>query len=235
MTELEWLEGNGGLDQAGVQSPFHSLLKEVHAAKPIIVSRLHPRGSLLFSEGQPARGVYVLRAGRAKVSISSSAGKVLLLKIARAGDLLGLNSTLGDSCYEATVQALDSCLTDFISQADFMDLLNRSNEARIAVSAALSKELTETSERVRQLFLPRSTREKLARLLIKWCDELGDAGPNEIRINSGLTQEEIAQMICSTRETVTRLFAEFKRKRILTLADNSIIVRNRKALEMLAC
>jgi CRP/FNR family cyclic AMP-dependent transcriptional regulator len=212
-----------------------SLLKEILGRQDIKLSSLHRRGTVLFSEGQPVRGVYVLRVGRAKVSISSSAGKVLLLRIAQPGDLLGVNSTLKNSPYDATVETLEPCRTDFISGSDFIDLLDRSKGARIRASDALSKELTEIFERVRYLLLPKSTGEKLARLLLKWCDELGQVRPKGIRVSHGLTQEEIAQMICASRETVTRLFAELKRKRIVSLAENAIIVRNRKALESLAC
>ncbi|MCM3873779.1 MAG: Crp/Fnr family transcriptional regulator [Pyrinomonadaceae bacterium] len=211
-----------------------SLPKEIHESKDIRVSNLHRRGAVLFSEGQHPRGVYVLRVGRAKVSMSSSEGKVWLLRIAQPGDLLGLNSALKDSPYDATVEALEPCCTDFISRPDFMDLLGRSEKSRLQVSEALSKELTEVLEHARSLLLPKTTGERLAKLLVKWCNERGEAGPDGIRVNSGLTQEEIAQMICATRETVTRLFAELKRKQIVSLTDNAILVRNRKSLDALA-
>ena len=235
MTEVERLKSESGGAQSNEPSLYESLLKEIHAAQHVPVSSLHPRGSVFFSEGQQARGIYMLRAGRAKVSVSSAAGKVLLLKIVRGGDLLGLNATLRNSNYEATVQTLEPCVIDFISGFDLRQLLTRSDSVRLAVTAALSQELTETFELVRYLTLARSTTEKLSRLLIKWCDEVYDSGRQEIRINPGLTQEEIAQMIGTSRETVTRLFAEFRRKQIVSPAGNSIIVRNREALAILAC
>jgi CRP/FNR family cyclic AMP-dependent transcriptional regulator len=228
--QLEVDEGFGGLSFDD-RLPCDSLFKEIHGSEEIKLSSLHRRGAVLFSEGQQAHGVYVLRAGRAKVSISSSAGRVLILRIAQAGDILGVNSALKDSPYDATVETLEPCRTDFILRSDFMDLLDRSKRARIGVSEALSKELTDAVEHARSLLLPRSTGEKLARLLLKWCDERGEVRPEGIRVNLGLTQEEIAQMICTSRETVTRLFAELKRKRIVSLADNAIFVHNRKALE----
>jgi CRP/FNR family transcriptional regulator len=232
--QLEVDEGFGGttIDD---RLTGDSLIREIHGSKDIKLSSLHPRGAVLFSEGQQARGVYVLRAGRAKVSISSSEGKVLILRIAHAGNLLGVNSVLKGSRYDATVETLEPCHTDFISRTDFIALLDRSEKARIGVSDALSSELTELAEHVRSLLLPKSTREKLARLLLRWCDESGEAGPEGISVNPGLTHEEIAQMICASRETVTRLFAELKHKRIVSLAHNAIFVRNLKALESLSC
>src|SRR6266480_1298596 len=91
--------------------------------------------------------------------------------------------------------------------------------------------LTQLVEHTRLLFLSQSASEKLARLLVRWCDELGKRTPQGIRITSGLTHEEIGQMICASRETVTRVLGELKRKHIVNLVGNSIFVRNRKALE----
>jgi CRP/FNR family transcriptional regulator len=237
MPSAKQLEVDEGFGEVTVDDrlPCDSLLKEIHGSEDIKLSSLHRRGAVLFSEGQQAQGVYVLRAGRVKVSISSSEGKVLILRIAQAGDLLGVNSALKDSPYDATVETLEPCRTDFISRSDFIDMLDRSQRARIGLSEALSKELTEVVEHARSLLLPRSTGEKLARLLLKWCDERGEIRPEGIRVNPGLTQAEIAQMICTSRETVTRLFAELKRKRIVSLANRAIFVHNRNALESLAC
>jgi CRP-like cAMP-binding protein len=82
--------------------------------------------------------------------------------------------------------------------------------------------------------LSQSAAEKLARLLIRWCDEVGKSTPQGIRVNPGLTHEEMGQMICTSRETVTRLLNEFRRQSIVHLARNSILVRNRQALASVA-
>lgn len=198
------------------------------------VSKHYPRGAVLFAEGQPAGGVYVLCAGRAKVSISSSEGKTVILRIAQRGDLLGVNSVLKALPYEATVETLERCRIDFVSRADFIKLLDKSKTARVEVSRALGSELSDVVERARSLLLSQSAAEKLARLLLKWCDDLGKPTPQGIRLNHGLTQEEIAQMICTSRETVSRLLTGLRRKQIVRLNGTGIFVRNRAALELVA-
>lgn len=217
------------------RSPSAELVKEIQRFTDVKLSRPHRRGAMLFSEGQKAGGIYLLRAGRVKVSTSSPEGKVLILRIVRASDILGLNSGLNGSRYDTTVETLEVCRTDFISCTDFMRLLDRSKKARIGVYSALSREVTEFVEHSRSVLLPRSTMGKLAKLLIKWCDECDRSALEGTWVNPGLTHEEIAQMICASRETVTRLFSELKRKHVLSLAGNAIFIRNRKALESLAC
>ncbi len=200
----------------------------------IKLTSIHPRGAVLFAEGQPGDGVYLLRSGRAKVSISSAAGKTLILRVVQAGALLGVNSVVKDVPHEVTVETIERCRIDFISRTDFMKLLDKTDPALVAVANTLGNELSDLVENLRSLLLSQSAAEKLARLLLKWCDEHGELGPEGVRVHFGLTHEEIAQMICVSRETVTRLFAELRRKHIVGFANNAMHVRNRKALESLA-
>lgn len=224
------------VEEAGAPTPSQcqSLLQDFVGFEDVKLSSIYPRGAILFAEGQPAKGVYALCSGRAKVSVSSSEGKKVILCIAQAGDMLGVNSVLNNLPYEVTVEVLERCRIDFISSADVINLLDRSKTARARVWQALGKELSEVVDRVRSLLLSQSSEGKLARLLLEWCDDFGHPTSQGVRINHGLTQEEIAQMICASRETVSRLLTEMKRKDILEFNGNGIFVRDRGRLELLA-
>lgn len=198
------------------------------------VSKYYARGSVLFTEGQQPRGVYVLREGRAKVSVASAEGKTFVLRIAEVGDLLGVHSILMGRPSGATVETIERCRIDFVSRDDFVKLLNRDQHAYLGVAQALSNKLNGVMEHARLLLLSESATEKLARLLVRWCDEHGTSTPQGIRINSGLTHEDMAQMICASRETVTRVLGELRRRRIVRVVDNTLFVRNLEGLASLA-
>lgn len=221
-------------DEVAVGRPCDSPISEIRGLDNVKIGKYHPRGSVLFVEGQPPRGVFVLCEGRAKVSIASAEGKTLVLRIAQRGDLLGINATLTGRPYGATAETLERCRIDFISREDLLRLLERDKKAYLGVAQSLSLKLSGIVEHTRMLLLSQSASEKLARLLVRWCDEIGKRTPQGVRIAAGLTQEEIAQMICASRETVTRVFSEFKRKQIISLVGNAIFVRNRKVLESVA-
>lgn len=206
-------------------------LQDFDGFEDIKLSSIRPRGTVLFTEGQSSTGVYVLCAGRAKLSISSSEGKTVIMRLAGPGDLLGVNSVLKNLPYEATVVTLERCRIAFVARAGFISLLDTNHAARLRVSQSLCNELSDLVERTRLLLLSQSAEEKLVRLLLKWCDELGEPTPEGIRINHGLTHEEIAQMICGSRETVSRLFTKLRRKQIVRLNGTGIYVYNRAALE----
>lgn len=209
------------------------LLQLFMGFEDIRLTSIYPRGTVLFAECQPADGIYLLCSGRVKISISSAVGKKTILRIQQAGSLLGVNSVFKDVPYDVTVETLERCRIDFVSRSNFMKLLDRSEAARVGVAHTLSNELSDLVEHMRSLFLSQSASERLVRLLLKWCDEQGALEPKSVRLNPALTHEEIGQLIGVTRETVTRLFAELKRKRIVSFADNAIFVRDPNRLESL--
>ncbi|HEY6248026.1 MAG TPA: Crp/Fnr family transcriptional regulator [Pyrinomonadaceae bacterium] len=223
-----------GKHENSARASSNSALSELRGLDHVKVSKNYARGTALFVEGQQPRGLFILSKGRVKVSIASPEGKTLILRIARPGDLLGINASLSGRPYSTTAETLERCTVDFISRTDLLRLLERDKQFYVEVAQALSLKLSNVVEHTRLLFLAQSSAEKLARLLVKWCDEHGTRTGNGICINYSLTHEEMGQMICASRETVTRLLAELKRKKIVNLVDNTIIVRNREALESVA-
>jgi len=195
------------------------------------LSTIHPRGTTLFVEGQQAQGVYLVVAGAVKVSISSAQGRVLILRIAQPGDLLGVRSTLLGSSCQATAETLRQCRTVFIPKAEFIALHDRDEHVKRAVLGALGDYLSALIDGTRRLMLSETAAEKLARLLLKWCDEHGVVEARGIRIRNDFTQEEMANMICTSRETVTRLLGEFSRDGLIKMAANSLFINSRCGLE----
>ena len=211
-----------------IPADLHLLLREIRGANIHNLNALHGRGSILFAEGEPARGVYILRTGRATVSISSSEGRIVMLRMAQAGDVLGLNAVLRKSPYDTTAKAIEPCRTDFISRADLIELMQQSQAAAQVILKILSRELNELTDRAKLLLLPQTVSGRLARLLLEWSKR------NGLRLDKVFTHEEIAQMICSSRETVTRLLATLARQQVIRVTSDSILIRDRRALEKIA-
>ena len=226
---------NETIDQAqiaidGAGADFRSLVQAIHASNISNLSLLHPRGKVLFAEGEPARGIFILRTGRATASISSSEGRILILQIAQGGDVLGLNSVLRNACYNTTIKTIEPCRTEFIPRTALVDLMERNQPAAQAISHILSLEIEELTERARSLLLPQTAIAKLARLLLDWSEQ---SATNNF-ITKTFTHEEIAQMICSSRETVTRLLARLNGRRIIRVTSDSIMICDNAALQKIA-
>ena len=209
----------------GSRADLCLLLREIHTSKIGHLNTFHGRGKVLFAEGEPARGVYILRSGRAAVSISSREGRVVLLRMAQTGDVLGLNSVLGNCPYDTTVKSLEPCRTDFISRMELVEVMQQSSAGAYAILRILSQELSELTDRAKSLLLPQTVSGRLARLFLEWSKDNGS------RLDRVLTHEEIAQMICTSRETVTRLLATLSRQQVISVTSDSILILDRVALE----
>ena len=213
---------------------LYSLLNAIRASKTGNLNTLYGRGRVLFAEGEPARGIYILRTGRATVSISSREGRIVMLRMAQAGDVLGLNSALRNCPYDTMVRTLEPCRTDFVPRAELIELMQRSPAGADAILNLLSREVTELTDRAKLLLLPQTVSGRLAQLLLEWSKENGSDTSVAVRLDKVFTHEEIAQMICSSRETVTRLLSTFGKQQIIRITSDSIVIHDRIALEKLA-
>jgi len=192
-----------------------------------------PAGSLLFVEGQSARGVYVLCHGHVKMMTTNREGKTLILKIARAGEILGLDAVISGRPYEFTVETLHASQLAFVGREDFLRFLRNHGDACLYAAQHLSRDCRSIYESIRSIGLSHSVTEKLARLLLQWSADVKSAD-GAVKIKVALTHEEISQLIGSSRETVTRIIGEFKKKRVLEVHGSTMLVRNRAALESIA-
>jgi CRP/FNR family transcriptional regulator len=202
-------------------------LKDFNAVKS---QATYPAGALLFLEKQDPRGVFVLCAGQVKLSISSSAGKTLILRIANPGEILGLMATMSGSPYEVTAETLHPCQVAFIRRDDFLRFVAEHPEAYQGVVQQLSMLYSGACEQLRTVGLSASAPEKLARLLLDWSPAA--KGSNQgIPVKLPLTHEEIAAFIGTTRETVTRTLSEFKSRQLVALQGSTLMISDRPALE----
>lgn len=190
----------------------------------------YPEGATLFVEGQKPRGVYVLCSGKVKLSTSSRDGKVLILKMAIPGEMLGLSAVISGADYELTAETAMPCQVNYVAREPLLDMLERHGEAGLRSAQALSREFQAAYRDIHDLILARSSAGKLAKLLLSWTPPAGN-GSKEIRVSSGLTHEEMAQMIGASRETVTRLLSDLKKKQLIRLEGSTLVIRNRMALE----
>jgi len=191
---------------------------------------VYPKGAMLFIEGQQARGVFVLCVGKAKLSTSSREGKTIITKLSDGGDVLGLNAVISNRPYEVTAEMMEPGQANFIPRDSFLQFLKEFPEVAVRVAQQLSRNYYTAYEEIRTLGLAVSPSEKFAKLLLSWSTKTTqDDGSAQVKM--ALTHEEIAEIIGTTRETVSRLFSEFKRKQLMVVKGATLVIRSRPALE----
>lgn len=194
----------------------------------------YPEGAMLLMRGRPVDGIFVILAGGVKISISSGKGATVILGIARPGEILGLSAAITGTPSEITAETTVLSRLCFVRRDDFLHTLNVSGKSCLQVVELLSEQLREAFELIRIIGGAQSARKKLAALLLTWAASLGVRTERGIEIELHVNEEEIGQMIGASRATVSRLLANLKRNRILSVDGSTLYIRRKAPLEDLA-
>jgi CRP/FNR family transcriptional regulator, cyclic AMP receptor protein len=193
-------------------------------------SATYPKSAMLFIEGQQPRGVFVLCTGRAKLSTSSTEGKTVITKVCEAGDVLGLSATISNRPYEVTAEMIEPGQANFITRDALLHFMREYGEVAVRVAEQLSQTYYAAYEGIRTLGLTTSPSERLAKLLLAWAAQARNGVGDSSQLKLTLTHEEIAEIIGTTRETVSRLFSQFKKQQLVQLKGVTLTIRSRAAL-----
>src|SRR5664279_4986288 len=202
------------------------------AVEQAALTTTYPTGAVLFAEEESPRGVFIIRRGRVKLSICGSDGRTLILRIVDAGCPLGVAAVVSGRQYEATAGTQEPSEITFLRQNDLLRLMRLYGEFALWVTQHISQDYASTCREIRDLILSDSASEKLARLLVGWLDQ-NTKSKNPSQMKLALTHEEIGQMIGSSRETVSRLFAGFKKQQLIQQNGSTLVIPSRVALESL--
>jgi CRP/FNR family transcriptional regulator, cyclic AMP receptor protein len=193
----------------------------------------YPAGAILFMEGEAARGVYIVCQGRVKLLTTNSDGKTLIFKIAKPGEILGLNATLSGTPHEITAETLQPTQLAYVGREDFLKFIKENGDACLQVAQHLGRDCHSAYEVIRSIGLSNSVEEKLARFLVEWSAG-GQSINGGLRVKLALTHEEIAQLIGCSRESVSRSFSDFKRRHLVEVNGSTLLVQDKAALETMA-
>jgi CRP/FNR family cyclic AMP-dependent transcriptional regulator len=226
---------NNSIGRFGGNLPFCGLKGQALARFIAIAPEVtRSRGEALFLEGETPKYVLVICSGRVKLSVSSREGKTAILHIAGPGEILGLSAAMSGKAHETSAEALELCRFKLIRVSDFMHFLTEFPEASAEATACLLRDYRIVLNNVCRLAIPATVAGRLASLLLEWLDDHQATTGNERRFIVALTQEEIASMTNTSRETVSRVLHQFQQEKLISIKGASVTVLQREALELLA-
>ena len=190
-------------------------------------------GFTLFVEQQTPDDVLFLLAGQVKLSFNSNAGRRMILGVAFPGETLGLASAFSGSRYDVTAETATQCRVASMLREDFLGFLSRHPSACMNMARELCLECSRACEKVRRLGLAVTASEKLVRFLLDQCS-VAQYTERGARLFCALTHEEIGECIGTSRETVSRLFCDYRSRELLKSQGSTLIISDRKALEAYA-
>lgn len=193
----------------------------------------YPVRAPVFHHGDPAKFIYIVRQGRLKLSLLSRRGRCIVFRLALPGDFLGLSAILNHTDHQYLAQTLEPSVLVSVPRNDFLHVLHTVPEVNSFATQALARDHDTMLRAIRRLGMSASVRERLAQLLLN-CAEFSRVGSLPLSIRISWTYGELGDMVNSSRETVTRIMAQFEREELIQRRGSLVVIRNEAKLQLLA-
>ena len=215
-------------------SVFQSL-SEAHLQAIARVARrqMLSAGETLFHTGTAGDAMYVIEAGSLKISRITPSGKERIIRVLGQGEVIGEMALFDDQPRSADAVSLEDTVLIRIPKVEFLNLLERIPLLAIRFLAVLASRLRKMNEKLEELtFL--TARRRIARLLLEMMEVAAGEITGAPTIRLKLTQEEMAALIGTSRETVSRILSDLQESRIISVEEKVLQTHDWSTLQGLA-
>lgn len=218
------------LPQTLRQVPLFSQLRDTDLERlaPLLTEREYPKNRVIRFAHDPCDAFYVVLSGQVKTMLIAEDGREVVLTLVRAGDFFGEMALLDDEPYAASVIAMDDTKLLVLRRDDFRRSIRDLPEMSFGLLRALCARLLEADHKIGGLMLLDVTG-RVAHLLLELAQHDADGVIRDLP-----THQVIAQMVGSSRETVSRTIGALAAKQFIEVADGGVRILNREALESAA-
>jgi CRP/FNR family transcriptional regulator, cyclic AMP receptor protein len=192
------------------------------------------RGQQVLAPDDPPDRIHIVKAGRMRLYRMSADGKQLTLDIVEAGTILGDMSMLGqDRLPEAYAEAVDDGVICTMTPDELRRLIERYPVIGVNVIRHLSRRLAAAEAEIEAMAY-RRVDQRLARRLLDLARRFGVTADGGTRIETRLTQQELAELVGTTRETLAHTLADFRRRGLLDTEHHLVVIRDAERLAAIA-
>jgi len=208
----------------GASPLFAALDDEARAALRDTMDEVRlARGATLFSEGDPGDRLYVVTQGKIKLGRTAADGRENMLAVLGPGEMFGELSLFDPGPRTATATAITQATLSGLGHDDLEPLLTQRPEVASRLLAALARRLRRTNEAMADLVFS-DVPGRVAKALLDLSTRFGVETPEGLRVTHDLTQEELAQLVGASRETVNKALADFAARGFLRLEGRAVVI-----------
>jgi CRP-like cAMP-binding protein len=217
------------------QCPLFAGLKEEDLKKIRVIAKPKQveKREVIFSDGEEAKGFYVILSGKVKLYKISLEGKEQILHVVSAPDAFAEAALFLEGSYPAFAEALSDCQLLFFPKRDFTQLIEKNPRLSINMIVTLSHYLRRFASLIEELSL-KEVSSRIAKYLIDLSLKLSKEGKNPKEVELDLSKTQLASKLGTISETLSRTLAKMKAKGIIDVRKNRILILNREVLEELA-
>lgn len=190
----------------------------------LVISKDYTKNTLVFGQDEPGDSMFIIARGRVKVVLYGENGKEITLTYFKKGDFFGEMALLDEQPRSANVITTEQSILLTLKRDDFFKHMTESPKTAINVLTELSGRLRKADEIIGNLALL-DVYGRVARLLIELAETDGEPVEDGTLIRKRPTQQDIASMVNSSRETVSRVLNEFQKRGLLLMDGKQVILR----------
>lgn len=196
----------------------------------LAVVRVYPKGAYVFQEGERGDGFYFVKRGKLKLSKLLPDGKEKILHFVQDGDIFAELLVFDGGPFPATAQALVDSQVGLIRNSDMKRLLQAYPDIAWRILVIMSRRLRQAVEQMRDMAF-RDAYGRLSQGVLNLAKEYGVPTPEGIKIEMPLSQQELANLAGTSRETVARILGQWKREGLVEVRRRHLILRRPEDLE----
>lgn len=196
------------------------------------IERTYRKGTVLFLEGDPGQGFHYVKSGKVKIVKMADDGREHIIKIMGAGEIFAEVLLFNNRPYPATAIAVEESCIGLIKNLDLETLVLNNNELALQLIKALSQRLLYAQQKIKNLAL-NDVMARTAEILLRLASEHGQKKGGRIEISLDLSRQDLASLVGTTRETVTRMLSALKKDGVIDFTGQKVSILDEAALRRL--
>lgn len=197
------------------------------------VTNIYKKGQTIFYEGNRPYGVYCMNSGKVKLVKHAPDGKNFIVKLAKAGDLLGYRAFFTNELYSSTAEVLEDSVICFIDKDKFFGLIKKHPAFSLKLLAMMGHDIKCAEENSRDMAY-KSSQERMVEMILSLSDAYGETNEDgAIKVDIQLSRDELASLIGTTTETTVRLLTWLKEKSLISMKSKYIYINDLNGLKKL--
>ena len=189
----------------------------------------YPRGSLVFTEGEQGDTLYIVLTGKVKVGRKAADGRENMLSVMGPSDMFGELSLFDPGPRTATATVVTDARLASLAHASLRPWITDRPEIAEQLLRVLARRLRRTNDALADLIFT-DVPGRVAKALLGLAERFGTEESDGTRVNHDLTQEELAQLVGASRETVNKALADFASRGWLRLEPRSVVIMDLERL-----
>lgn len=207
----------------------HLEQEDLERIQAITSERHYGKGRIIFMEGEPGEALFLLKEGKIKLTRQTEDGREHILHLVNAGEVFAEVVLFDSGGYPATAETMEDCRIGIIKNRDLEGIIAGDARIALAMLRIMAVRLRAAQEKVMGLALYDAAR-RVVTTLLRLAEEHGITEPEGVRINLPITNQELANLAGTSRETVSRILSDLRRRDIVTISRQQIVIRDRRGL-----